>query len=181
MLCGSLAHPSHTLTTLLVVQERLEAAGAVTTLWNLRDRPLPIADVRFQGRERDNPDPTAHDLIALADAADGFVFGTPVYHNSYAGVFKNALDTLGPPQLHRKPVALVSNGGGMRSVQPLDHLRIVVRALSGITIPTHTATTSVTDFEPDPISGCYRLTASDVFARIDAMTEELLWFITRLR
>jgi NAD(P)H-dependent FMN reductase len=181
LLCGSLADPSHTLTTLLLVQERLDELGAATTLWNVRDRPLPIADVRYQGRELENPAPLAHELTRLAAAADGYVLGSPVYHNSYSGALKNALDTLGPTQFKHKPVAFVSNGGGMRSVQPLDHLRIVIRALAAIGTPTHVATTG-TDFAPDPDApGGYRLIAEDAIARAAALAEELLWFAERLR
>jgi azobenzene reductase len=181
LLCGSLAEPSHTLTTLLLVQESLDALGAATTLWNVRDRPLPIADVRYQGRELDNPAPLAHELTRLAAAADGYVLGSPVYHNSYSGALKNALDTLGPAQFRHKPVAFVSNGGGMRSVQPLDHLRIVIRALAAIGTPTHVATTGA-DFAPDPDApGGYRLIAEDALARVTALAEELVWFAERLR
>jgi NAD(P)H-dependent FMN reductase len=177
---GSLGRQSHTLTTLLHVRQRLDAAGARTDLWNVRDRPLPIADPRFQGHERTNPDPVVQALLRLADAAHGFVIGSPVYHNSYSGALKNALDNLGPPQFRRKPVALVSNGGGMRSVQPLDHLRIVIRALSGFGTPTHVATTGG-DFIDAPESPTgYRLTALDALARIDVLVEELLWFVERL-
>jgi len=180
-LCGSLGRPSHTLTTLLLVRKRLDEAGAETELWDVRERPLPIADPRYQGRERENPNPVTRALVGLADAVDGFVIGSPVYHNSYSGALKNALDNLGPAQMHRKPVALVSNGGGMRSVQPLDHLRIVLRAMGTFGSATHTATTG-SDFIEDPESPTgLRLVAPDVLARIDTMVEELLWFTERLR
>jgi NAD(P)H-dependent FMN reductase len=181
ILSGSLGCPSHSLTTLLAVRQRLDEAGARTDLWDVRDRPLPVADPRYQGRERENPNPITRKLVELADASDGFVIGSPVYHNSYSGALKNALDNLGPDQMRRKPVALVSNGGGMRSVQPLDHLRIVLRAMGTFGISTHAATTG-TDFIEDALSPTgLQLVAPDVLARIDAMVEELLWFVERLR
>ena len=181
LLCGSLSEPSHSLATLLLVQARLDAHGAATALWNVRDRPLPVADVRYQGRELDNPTPVAHEFVRLVHAAEGYVLGSPVYHNSFSGALKNALDTLGPAQLRHKPVALVSNGGGMRSAQPLDQLRVVIRALSAIGTPTHVATTGA-DFAPDPDApGGYRLAAEDALARIDGLAVELLWFAERLR
>jgi NAD(P)H-dependent FMN reductase len=180
LISGSLASQSHTLTTLQLVRQRLVATGALTDFWNVRDQPLPLADPRFQGNERANPDPVVQELLRLAEAAGGFVIGSPVYHNSYSGALKNALDNLGPPQFHRKPVAFVSNGGGMRSVQPLDHLRIVIRALSGFGIPTHVATTGP-DFADAPESPTgYRLTAPDALARVDLLVDELLWFVERL-
>ena len=52
----------------------------------------------------------------------------------------------------------------MRSVQPLDHLRIVIRALTAIGTPTHVATTG-TDFVEAPESPTgYRLVAPDATA-----------------
>jgi NAD(P)H-dependent FMN reductase len=181
ILSGSLAERSHSLTTLLLVRRALETAGARTTLWNVREHPLPIADPRYQGNETANPHPVVAELVRAASEADGFVFGSPVYHNSYSGALKNALDNLGPAQFRRKPVALVSNGGGMRSVQPLDHLRIVIRALSAFGTPTHVATTG-SDFIDAPESPTgYRLVAADALARVDALVEELLWFVGRVR
>lgn len=181
ILSGSLAARSHSLTTLLLVQRGLEAGGARTTLWDVRERPLPPADPRYQGNESANPQPIVAELVRAALEADGFVLGSPVYHNSFSGALKNTLDSLGPAQFRRKPVAFVSNGGGMRSVQPLDHLRIVVRALSAIGTPTHVATTG-SDFVEAPESPTgYRLVAEDALARIELLVEELLWFVDRLR
>ena len=178
---GSLAERSHSLTTLLLVQQKLEHAGACTTLWDVRNRPLPPADPHYQGNELANPHATVAELARSAMDAHGFVLGSPVYHNSYSGALKNTLDSLGPAQFRHKPVAFVSNGGGMRSVQPLDHLRIVIRALTAIGTPTHVATTG-SDFVDAPESPTgYRLVAPDALARIDLLVDELLWFAERLR
>src|SRR3954468_24899687 len=83
ILSGSLAARSHSLTTLLLVRGRLEAGEARTTLWGVRERPLPPADPRYQGSEEANPQPVVAELVRAADEADGFVLGSPVYHNSY--------------------------------------------------------------------------------------------------
>lgn len=55
---------------------------------------------------------------AAIDSCDGFIFVTPEYNHSVPGVFKNAVDSLGPEWV-RKAVGFVSYGvsGGIRAVE----------------------------------------------------------------
>src|SRR5438876_203322 len=70
-----------------------------------------------------------------------FVRGSPVYHNSFSGILKNALDSLSIQQFRNKPVALMSCGNSDRTgSQPCDHLRIVARGLLAVAIPTQVIT-----------------------------------------
>ena len=39
-----------------------------------------------------------------------------------------------------KPVGLIGNSGGIVSAEPLSHLRVIVRSLLGIAVPTQIAT-----------------------------------------
>ena len=39
-----------------------------------------------------------------------------------------------------KPVGLIGNSGGIVSSEPLSHLRVIVRSLLGIAVPTQIAT-----------------------------------------
>jgi NAD(P)H-dependent FMN reductase len=118
-------------------------------------------------------------LAQLAEAADAFVWGTPVYHNSFSGVLKNTLDHLGPRHFRHKPVALISNGGGVRgAVQPCDQLRIVARGLSAVAIPTQMVTTDA-DFALR--QGRYVLVNEVIRERCVALAEELLAYAVLLR
>jgi NAD(P)H-dependent FMN reductase len=116
-------------------------------------------------------------LKQAAQSADAFVLGSPVYHNSYCGTLKTILDQLSSEQFEAKPVALVSTSGSTRSPQAVDHLRLVVRALHGIAIPTQVITTA-SDYAFD--GAAYQLISSQVQARIKALAEELLWVLGRL-
>ena len=64
------------------------------------------------------------------------MLGTPNYHGSYSGIIKNALDHLTMDDFKMKPVGLIGNSGGIVSAEPLSHLRLIVRTLLGIAIPT---------------------------------------------
>jgi NAD(P)H-dependent FMN reductase len=155
----------------------LGASGAETTVWWLSERPLPPADPKYHHDASSHPDPAVRQLVAQAGEAGGIVLASPVYHNSYSGILKNALDHLSMDQFHRKPVGLAGHGGN-RTTQAVDHLRIVVRGLLGVALPSQVCTANE-DFEETP--GGYRLLSSDIEARIQRVAEELILFAQTLQ
>jgi hypothetical protein len=75
-------------------------------------------------------------------------------------------------------VALASHGG--RSTQAVDPLRIVVRGLLGIAIPTQVCTQEA-DFAGEPgEDGLYAVTDPDIQARIARQADQLLLFAKHL-
>ncbi|MDH3595415.1 MAG: NAD(P)H-dependent oxidoreductase, partial [Rhodospirillales bacterium] len=117
-------------------------------------------------------------LYRLAGRADAFVLATPVYHNSYSGVLKNALDYLGSEQFKYRPVGLASHGG--RSTQAVDHLRQVVRSVLGVAIPTQVCT-AMADYGDVPDDhGCHRIADPEMLCRIERFAEELVLFARSL-
>jgi azobenzene reductase len=146
LLSGSLRHPSHTRTNLKHVEGLLRKRGAGTYLWDLFSEPLPILNPKYHRNPHINKFEVVRRFARLAEFADAFVWGTPVYHNSFSGILKNALDNLNPQQFRNKPVALISNGGVRSGTEPCDQLRIVVHGLLAIAIPTQVVTVD-SDFE----------------------------------
>jgi NAD(P)H-dependent FMN reductase len=136
VLSGSARHGSRTLLVAAMVAELLRRDGAVVTLWDLATRPVPFADPSYHADPRANANPVVTDLVRAADAADAFLLASPVYHNSFSGVLKNALDSLSIQQFEHKPVGLIAFGGSLAAVQVCDQLRIVVRGLLGLALPT---------------------------------------------
>ena len=80
------------------------------------------------------------ELQDKAMEADFFILGTPNYHGSFSGILKNALDHLNMDYFKMKPVGLIGNSGGIVSSEPLSHLRVIIRSLLGIAVPTQIAT-----------------------------------------
>ena len=104
---------------------------------------------------------------------------SPVYHNSYTGLLKNALDWLGINDFRQRPVALMSHGG--RSTQAVDHLRIVVRGVLGVAITAQVCTRE-DDFAAAPDGdGLFELTDADILARVERVADELMTFARHLR
>ena len=178
LICGSTRNPSHTRIGLKEIETLLnKKEGVKTHFWDLKDEALPIADPAYHRNPLEHPDERVKRLVKLASEADAFVLGTPVYHNSYSGVLKNALDHLTIQQFIDKSVGLVAHGDERTVIQACDHLRIVVRGLSAIAIPIQVATVN-TDFKE--IGGDYRLDNKEIQHRMALMADQLLFFTSRL-
>ncbi|MFI5619693.1 NADPH-dependent FMN reductase [Streptomyces sp. NPDC051567] len=164
---GSPAPDSVSRRVLELAAHRVRAAGVAYELLDL--------SVEFPERHRladyDDPQPGSQTarLRARVAAASGAVLATPVYHGSYSGLLKNALDHLTGDALADRPVGLIAAGGGPRGAgTACDQLRTVVRALSGWAVPTHVASTGG-DFTPGaPLEGLRE--------RLDGLVAELLSF-----
>ncbi|MEE8172756.1 MAG: NADPH-dependent FMN reductase [Alphaproteobacteria bacterium] len=175
---GSPRAPSYTRSLAVAVIRALEARGAAVETLDLRATPLPPMSPELRAKRCEHPDPEAARLFRLAETADAYLLASPVYHNSYSGVLKNALDYLMLRDLRDRPVALASHGG--RSTQAVDPLRIAVRGLLGVAIPAQICT-AVSDFSPEPdADGLYAVTDADIQARIARQADELLLFAKHL-
>ena len=177
LLGGSLHRPSHTSAMLRIMESEVSRRGHESTLWDLGERPVPAPDPQYHRDPLLNPDPEVHRLVLAADAAQAFVLASPNYHNSFSGLLKDALDNLSVAQFSGKAVGLASNGGGIPSTQAVDQLRIVVRGLGGIAIPTQFVT-SDTDWDIGPEG--YELKSELLNLRLERFLDELLAIAFRL-
>lgn len=178
LLGGGHARPSRTGALLRAVELTLGRKGADVEVWDLAERPLPLADPAYYSRPAEHPAAAVRELAEAADSADGMVLASPLYHNSYSGALKNALDLLGISQFEGKPVGLASNSGGVHGTQALDHLQLVVRGLRGVAIPTQIVTL---DGDYALIDSGHRLANLSVGERLERFTDEPLWFVAKLR
>jgi NAD(P)H-dependent FMN reductase len=131
--CGSLRDDSHTRKALAHALRGVEAAGGTGELLDLREFDLPPYD----------PDREAQGdgerLAAAVRDADAVLLGTPMYHGSFSGVLKNALDYCGFDEFEGKTVALLGVAGGSFPVTALEHLRSVCRSLNAWVVPHQAA------------------------------------------
>jgi NAD(P)H-dependent FMN reductase len=134
-ICGSLRDESATRVALSVALEEAASTGASTELLDLRQFDLPPLDA---DRDAEGQGDGRRLLAAVADA-DALLLGTPVYHGSYSGVLKNALDYCGFDEFEGKTVGLLGVAGGSFPVTALDHLRSVCRALNCWVLPHQAA------------------------------------------
>lgn len=142
-ICGSLSDDSCTRIALQEALDAAAAAGAETTLVDLREYDLPPRD----GDDRDLGD--GPQLRADVRAADAVLLGTPMYHGSYSAPLKNALDYCGRDELGGKAVGLLSVAGGAFPRQALGHLRTVCRAVDAWALPMQVAIPNASDHVED--------------------------------
>jgi len=130
---GSLRDHSYTRLALRRALAAAEDAGADTELLDLRTYDLPPLD----------PDADEQgDSAAFARhvrEADAVLLGTPMYHGSYSGVLKNALDHCGFDEFEGTTVGLLGVSGGAFPITALEHLRSVCRALDAWVLPHQAA------------------------------------------
>jgi azobenzene reductase len=137
---------------------------------------LPIADPVYHENPLKNPDKRARALVMAARRADGFLLASPLYHNSFSGVIKNALDHLTIDEFCHKPVGLIVHGSNLTAVQACDQLRIVTRGLYGIAVPEQ-AVTVPSDFTL--VDGTWQLTDPVKQERIRSVVASVLKFARR--
>lgn len=174
---GSGTQNSRTATTLKYIASLLRKRGMQTSIWDLSERPLPIAIPELHG-DMMHPDPLVREFIRLVDSADGIVLGTPVYHGSFSGILKNAMDNLGGNGFKNKPVGLVSQAGGAGDTRPLEQLRLIVRNLYGYSLQTQVAA-SGSDFD-NAIKG-RKVTNAALKDRCVRLADELMFFTTMMQ
>ena len=130
---GSRREGSHTQTAVRHALTAAEDAGAATERVDLREYDLPPLDPA-----RDDAGDSAA-LTSTIRRADSVILGTPMYHGSYSGVLKNALDYCGFDEFEDTTVGLLAVAGGSFPVTALEHLRSVCRALDAWVLPHQAA------------------------------------------
>ncbi|MDO8658131.1 MAG: NADPH-dependent FMN reductase [Candidatus Levybacteria bacterium] len=179
LICGSIADKSHTKSLLKYIETLLKEQKVETVIWDLKEKPLSIAIPEFHKDPMQSLDKNVKGFVSLVTKSDGFVLGSPLYHGSYSGVLKNALDNLHYDAFRNKPVALVSNSSSIRNVDhPCEHLRLVVRALFGYALQCQIGTVN-TDYEEEKDE--YILTNEEIIKRCHRLTKELISFTSVLK
>ena len=149
------------------VATQVRAAGMEFDLIDLRSEFRQLQDIEeYSEPAADSQTVVLRKRIAQAS---GIVLATPVYHGSFSGLLKNALDHLTSNAFAHLPVGTLAAGGGPRSASvACDQLRSVVRALSGWSTPMHVGMTygDVSDSGP----------SEDLRKRIAGMVAELKSF-----
>jgi azobenzene reductase len=148
---GSGSSESLTRQGLVAIEKQILAAGSQFDVIDLRSDFRSFHDLE----EYANPTPNSQTSLFRAKVAKAraVILATPVYHGSFSGLLKNALDHLKGDSFNGLPVGILAAGGGPRSASvACEQLRSVVRALSGWSTPTHISMTygDIIDAKPTP-------------------------------
>ena len=132
MLNGSPAQGSRTRACLEYIAEQFKAQGVRTEIIDLLNVTLPINDPSHHHDASKHPDENVRTLAKQVENAEIVVLATPLYHGSYSGLLKVALDNLDGDAFAGKKVIIMSQASGMRgSMQAAHELEIVPRTMAG--------------------------------------------------
>ena len=163
LLNGSPAKPSHTSATIKVLASLFEEDGHKCDVIDLVDYNLPVNNPVYHADAMQSPDQKVRDFAAKVKQAHIVVLGTPLYHGSFSGLLKSALDNLDGDSLYNKQVILVANASGARaSMQAAQHLVVVPRTMGGL-VYNRLIGTCKADFEEN--GGVYHLVSEEIISR----------------
>ncbi|WP_050577787.1 NADPH-dependent FMN reductase [Sinorhizobium meliloti] len=142
LISGSITKNSRTHCLVDSVAEALHGLAAQCSVWHLAHRPMPLATCENgMAGQSEEQRAVAQEFRAAVSAAEAIVLATPVYHGSYSGTLKNALDHLGKGAFAGKVVGLLSHGSkAMTCGQPIEHLRPVAANLQAHVLSTQLST-----------------------------------------
>lgn len=177
IILGSIRTPSLTRILAKQVESRLKEKGFLVEWADFQSQPLPIADPDYHSDLTLIPSQAVRNLAVKVSEADGIILASPLYHGSYSGVLKNALDSLVFDAFRGKPIGLLAHGSGAkRCAQPAEHLLPVVQALYGYSLQCQVASSSA-DFKADEASDEFVLVDKEVQDRCDRLANEMRRFL----
>ncbi len=116
------------------VKRALEESGkAEVTFIDIKDHNLPVMESRL--KDMDNPPANLLEISNALSGADGIVFVTPEYNNSYSGAMKNAVDYF-TKEWSKKPIGICcSSDGRQGGLNASNLLQLLVLAIDGFPMP----------------------------------------------
>lgn len=173
ILAGSADVNSHSLHLAQAIQSELQALGQNPELINLVEYGLPLYN---RAIERENSyDEKTRSFLDKSLEMDAFVWVTPIYHNSYSAMLKNALDWHHSTKFPGRIVGIASNGGN-RSPQAADQLTLVARSQHMLTIPTRVCTDENVDYDEN-----LNIISDSIQERIKKFANELVDIASKVR
>ena len=169
---GSPAQPSHTSATLSLLTELFQARGHTCETLNLLAFNIPTNDPIYHADAMRSPSQKVKELATKVKNAQIIVLGTPLYHGSYSGLLKTALDNLDGDAFGGKKVLIASNASGIRgSMVAAQHMVVVPRTMGG-DVYNRLIGTCKADFELN--DGKYQVVSKEIIDRCKEKMGEIL-------
>ncbi len=160
---GSLSPHSKTATVVNEAEKILQARKIDCDLMDLRSLNLQFCD----GSRLSDYNPDVQEAYHRVEAADGYIFGMPVYCYSVSGPLKNFID-LTSGAMENKVAGIICNAGGARSfMASADLVKILLYESNVLTVQPIVGTVGQ-DFENG------RLINPKVVSKLQGMIEALL-------
>ncbi len=143
---GSTRTDSYNKKLVHVAAEGARKAGALVTIIDLRDYPLPLYDGDLE--ESQGLPENARRLKALFTEHQGFLIASPEYNSSISGVLKNAIDWVSRPVDDKPPLVefkgkvasiMSASPGALGGLRGLTPLRSILENIGVLVLPDQIA------------------------------------------
>jgi azobenzene reductase len=157
------------------LKRTLEASGKVeVTFIDIKDHNLPVMEARLKDME--NPPASLLEISTALENADGIVFVTPEYNNSYSGALKNAVDYF-TKEWAKKPIGICCGSNGKQGgINASNLLQLLVLAIGAFPMPYKLLVPELhlsLDEEGNPLT--------EIMGKnLQRFVEEYLWFVTAI-
>lgn len=154
------------------VDRVLRASGrAEVTFIDIKDYNLPLMENRL--KDMKDPIPDVVKVGEMIAGADGIVFVTPEYNNSYSGTMKNTVDYY-TKEWSKKPIGIVCGSDGWQAgTNASNLLQLLILAINAFPMPTKLLVPELDktfDEEGNPQD-------EKIARRLDRFVREFLWFV----
>lgn len=156
----------------IALQTALTNSGlAEVTLIDIKDYNLPVMENRLKDME--NPPAGLIEISNKLSSADGIIFVTPEYNNSYSGALKNAIDYF-TKEWAKKPIGIACGSNGkMGGVNASNLLQLLVLGIGAFPMPYKLLVP-----ELDKSLAEDGTPQNDIMAKnLNRFVEEYLWFV----
>lgn len=171
LLNGSPAIKSRTRGTLAYLDEMFTALGHESKIIDLLSFDLPINNPIYHADAMKSDNEKVREFAQIVKDADLVVLGTPLYHGSFSGLLKSALDNLDGPAFEGKKILLCSNSSGPRSsVQASQELVIVARTMGG---QVHNSVIGTCKADHTESENEFELTSDEIKTRCEKIAKEM--------
>ncbi len=169
---GSPAQQSHVGVLLEYLSGLLVEKGAQAEIVSLLMLNLPVNNPLFHDDASKSDNATVRKFAAQVAEADMVVLGTPLYHGSFSGLLKSALDNLDADAFSGKKVLIVSNSSGVRNAQQAAHQLVVVARTMYGQVYNRLIGTAGADYTH--ANGVLALTNQEILARCQSIVDALI-------
>lgn len=166
---GSPAKISHTSSVLAEISNSFQGYEHTCIVVHLKDVQLPYNDPEYHADASLSPDEKVRQFAHAVQEADVVVLGTPLYHGSFSGLLKTALDNLDGDAFEDKIIVIASNAGGVRNAMQAAQELVVVARTMRAQVNNRLIGTCKSDFEL--VNNEYKLINEDIIARIQSITD----------
>jgi len=110
-----------------------ESGRASVTLIDVKEHGLQVMEERL--KDMQTPLPSLLVISQVLSEADGIVFVSPEYNNSYSGALKNTVDYF-TKEWHHKPIGVVAASDGYEGgINASNHMQLLILAIDAYAMP----------------------------------------------